>query len=115
MSGERLVINGETCELVTDFASLRCMDTVYAQKCDDCGGTHRGVLFSFDPAFPVYTNAGQRYTAPGWVLEPNPRCGRRPFATLAVIDKDVGEGTLWRVVDEEITKVTKVRERVVSR
>jgi hypothetical protein len=46
-------------------------------------------------------------------LAPKPRCVL--WQTAVIGPEHVAAGRLYRVVDEEITKVTQVRERVVSR
>lgn len=92
---ERVVINGEPCELVTDFAALRAGMLVYVTGCELCSPTvsHRGILLMSEFG-PVTDAIGDTRLEQRWTFEPVTVCDCQCFT-----EEDVDDGVVYRVVD----------------
>lgn len=103
MTSERVVINGEPCELVTEWSSLHAGALVYYIDCGICGAIHRGLLRS---SRGVAAPCGADLTLPATC------CSDRG---LALCQCSVANGRVYRVVLDLSEKVAKVRELAVVR
>lgn len=107
---ERRKINGELCELVTDFASLRTGDVVYSKPCRFCAGTPRGMLTNLRRSLGALDpNMRQLPPMDVWDRLPEHSCDPR-LDGIVISAVTVADGRLWKVIDEEVTQVTRTRE-----
>ena len=110
MSRERL-------ELVTDFATLRAGMIVVYRPCQDCGGSHRGMLLRFYEG-PMHdpSNRSVKFLDRGWILAPKTYCPPDDPSDDCIGTQAVSRGAVYRVIDgledEQTTTTTKKRERV---
>lgn len=96
---EETTINGERCELITDFEQLREADVVYVVRCMFCGAArHRALLGRRYPAVPSRDHLGTVMVSPAFSMLPNPHA-RHSEAVL--VPANVDQRMIWRVIDPQ--------------
>lgn len=106
-------INGEPCELITDFAQLRGGDLIYLLGCDWCGKAPHRALLMRQVVGPVMMPVGPQAHAiaimPGFPMVPEPHKVQNGQHTL-MTPPSVAARLVWRVIhppmqEEEPTTV----------
>ncbi len=98
----------EKLELVTRFEDLRPGMIVVLKGCP-CGCSHRGILTAYVP---------EGVNAPSWRVDPQVACSaREPWlrygALLGATKAGVDIGSVFRVIDDEVTEAKKVTSKKV--
>lgn len=109
-----MTINGEECELVTDFGQLRAGAIVWELNCDDCGGAHR--FFVIGLSFDEFSETGEpddptKELAVKWEALAEPHGEGETFIDQESIDS----GDFYRVVDPLLNAQTTERKRELAR
>lgn len=104
-------INGEECELVTSFESLRAGDVIWNKACRTCGADHRAMLVSFVKA---HTDRGEEQ---GWSQVPvtdSCHTGTCKRTVTTARCRAMIEGRLYRVINPPNARATE-RKRELAR
>lgn len=104
-----LRINGEPVVAVESFDELRSGVIVYVAPCL-CGRLHRGMLTSSNREPSINIQGYVRSDGmPSWAIVPTPPCAVALNLSACISAGMAWRGRLYRVVDPDITQVTRTR------
>lgn len=108
----RMTINGEPCELVTDFGQLRASDLIYVLTCNWCGkAPHRAMLLRprMGPVMTASDAGNVVIMMGGFPMAPDPH-RLPPGQGTMITQPTVAAQIVWRVIDPKRTVGDDVKQ-----